>query len=80
LKIGGAYMRHRFSNTGGGDSNGIFTFTGSSTGNALANFLEGKLTNMSGVPGDFCTSVNETNWYERSLEWHEERSTHRSKS
>ena len=33
-----------------------------------------------GVPGDFCTSVNETNWYERSLEWHEERSTHRSKS
>jgi len=34
----------------------------------------------SGVPGDFCTSVNETNWYERSLEWHEERSTHRSRS
>ena len=33
-----------------------------------------------GVPGGFCTSFNETNWYERSLEWHEERSTHRSKS
>ena len=25
-----------------------------------------------GVPGKFCTSVNETNWYGRSLEWHEE--------
>ena len=35
---------------------------------------------QSGVPGDFCTSVKETNWYERSLEWHEERSTHRSRS
>jgi hypothetical protein len=33
-----------------------------------------------GVPGEFCTSGNETNWYERSLEWREERSTHRSKS
>ena len=42
MKIGGAYMRHRFSNTGGGASNGLFTFTGSSTGNALADFLEGK--------------------------------------
>jgi hypothetical protein len=27
-----------------------------------------------GMPGSFCTSVDETNWYERSLEWHEERS------
>jgi hypothetical protein len=25
-----------------------------------------------GVPGKFCTRVNETNWYGRSLEWHEE--------
>jgi hypothetical protein len=38
------------------------------------------LRRRNGVPGDFCTSVNETNWYGRSLEWHEERSTHRSKS
>ena len=28
-----------------------------------------------GVPGKFCTSVNETNWYGRSLEWAKERST-----
>ena len=34
----------------------------------------------SGVPGDFCTSVKETNWYERSLEWHEGRSTLLSRS
>jgi hypothetical protein len=25
-----------------------------------------------GVPGKFCTSRDETNWYGRSLEWHEE--------
>ena len=52
VKIGGAYMRHRFSNTGAGASNGLFTFTGSSTGNALADFLEGKagsLTQDNGV-------------------------------
>jgi hypothetical protein len=24
------------------------------------------------VPGKFCTSGGETNWYGRSLEWHEE--------
>src|SRR5665213_700850 len=28
----------------------------------------------SGVPGNFCTSGDETNWYETSLEWHEGRS------
>jgi Carboxypeptidase regulatory-like domain/TonB-dependent Receptor Plug Domain len=41
LKIGGAYMFDRFTSTGGGSSNGLFTFTGSTTGNALADFLEG---------------------------------------
>jgi hypothetical protein len=35
---------------------------------------------LAGVPGDFCTSVDATNWYERSLEWHEGRSTLRSRS
>jgi CheY-like chemotaxis protein len=33
-----------------------------------------------GLPGFFCTRLNETNWYERSLEWHEERSIVRSRS
>lgn len=34
-----------------------------------------------GVPGEFCTSGNhQRSWYERSLEWHEGRSTHRSRS
>lgn len=30
--------------------------------------------------GGFCTRVNETNWYERSLGWHEGRSIQRSRS
>jgi tetratricopeptide (TPR) repeat protein len=33
-----------------------------------------------GVPGKFCTSGNETNWYGRSLEWHEESGIHLSRS
>jgi hypothetical protein len=32
-----------------------------------------------GVPGVFCTSFNERNWNERSLEWHEERSIRQSR-
>jgi hypothetical protein len=56
MKIGGAYMRHRFSNTGGGDSNGLFTFTGSSTGNALADFLEGKADSLTQDNGVFLRS------------------------
>ena len=35
---------------------------------------------ISGMPGCFCTRVDETNWYERGLEWHEERSIVRSRS
>ena len=27
-----------------------------------------------GVPGSFCTSLNKRDWYERNLEWREERS------
>jgi hypothetical protein len=33
-----------------------------------------------GVPGKFCTRKYETNWYERSLGWHEGRSIHLSRS
>jgi len=46
VKIGGAYMRHRSSNTGAGASNGLFTFTGYLTGNALADFLEGNADSL----------------------------------
>jgi hypothetical protein len=53
VKIGGAYMRHRFSNTGAGASNGLFTFTGSSTGNALADFLEGNADSLTQDNGVF---------------------------
>jgi hypothetical protein len=33
-----------------------------------------------GMPGSFCTRVNETNWYERSHLWREERSIVQSRS
>jgi peptidoglycan/LPS O-acetylase OafA/YrhL len=33
----------------------------------------------SGVPGKFCTSGNETNWYGRSMEWARPRSTRLSR-
>jgi hypothetical protein len=52
LKLGGSYMFDKFTSTGGGSSNGLFAFTGSTTGNALADFLEGKansLTQNNGV-------------------------------
>ena len=39
-----------------------------------------KLIFPTGVPGKFCTREHETNWYERSWGWHEERSTQRSRS
>jgi hypothetical protein len=42
LKIGGSYIWDKFASTGGGSSNGLFTFTGSTSGNALADFLLGK--------------------------------------
>ena len=52
LKFGGSYMWDRFTSIGGASSNGLFTFTGSTTGNALADFLEGHanaLTQNNGV-------------------------------
>jgi hypothetical protein len=33
-----------------------------------------------GMPGSFCTRVNETNWYERSHLWREARNTQQSRS
>ncbi|HEY2472496.1 MAG TPA: carboxypeptidase regulatory-like domain-containing protein [Terracidiphilus sp.] len=53
MKISGAYMRHRFSNTGAGASNGLFTFTGYFTGKALADFLEGKVDSLTQDNGVF---------------------------
>ena len=46
LKLGGAFMFNKFTSTGGGSSNGLFTFTGSTTGNALADFLEGRANTL----------------------------------
>jgi hypothetical protein len=44
LKFGGAYIWVRGSGTSIGIANGSFTFTGSATGNALLDFLEGRAT------------------------------------
>ena len=53
LKFGGTSMLGRYSATGGGSANGIFTFTGSTTGNALADFLEGKANSLTQNNGSF---------------------------
>jgi Carboxypeptidase regulatory-like domain len=47
LKLGGAFAWNNYSNTGAGGSNGLFTFNGATTGNALADFLLGKANSMS---------------------------------
>jgi carboxypeptidase family protein/TonB-dependent receptor-like protein len=56
LKFGGSYMWDRFGSTGGASSNGLFTFTGSTTGNALADFLEGHANSLTQNNGVFFRS------------------------
>jgi hypothetical protein len=46
LKLGASYIWNKYAETGGLQSNGIFTFTGGTTGNALADFLEGKANSL----------------------------------
>jgi hypothetical protein len=46
IKIGGSYVRNKYAETGGLQSNGIFTFTGGTTGNALADFLLGRANSL----------------------------------
>jgi hypothetical protein len=53
MKFGGTYMWGRFSSTGGGSANGLFTFTGSTTGSVLADFLEGKADSLIQNNGTF---------------------------
>lgn len=56
IKFGGSYMWDRFTSTGGASSNGLFTFTGSTTGNALADFLEGHANSLTQNNGVFFRS------------------------
>ncbi|HEY2040890.1 MAG TPA: TonB-dependent receptor, partial [Edaphobacter sp.] len=56
LKFGGSYMWDRFGSTGGASSNGLFTFTGSTTGNALADFLQGRANSLTQNNGVFFRS------------------------
>lgn len=51
LKLGGAYMYDKFTSTGGGSSNGLFTFTGSTVGTTtpssqLVDFLRGNANTL----------------------------------
>lgn len=46
IKAGGSFIWNRYSETGVIQSNGIFTFTGSTTKNALADFLLGKANSL----------------------------------
>jgi Carboxypeptidase regulatory-like domain len=46
IKVGASYVWYKYAETGGLQSNGIFTFTGGTTGNALADFLEGKANSL----------------------------------
>jgi alpha-N-arabinofuranosidase len=49
-------------------------------GGAMPDVMEGAdQARRIGLPGKSCTSVNETNWYERNLACHEGRSTRRSR-
>ena len=47
---------------------------------ALAAMLVRTRNTENGVPGKFCTGGDETNWYGRSMEWHEAGSKRRSRS
>jgi capsid protein len=40
------------------------------------NFRDVHFLPATGVPGNFCTSGNETDWYGRSLKWHAAKSTY----
>ncbi len=46
LKLGGSWVYNHFRSLGGAASNGLFTFNGSITGNALADFLLGRSNNF----------------------------------
>jgi Carboxypeptidase regulatory-like domain/TonB-dependent Receptor Plug Domain len=46
LKMGGSWIYNHFRSRGGAQSNGLFTFNGSITGNALADFLLGRANNF----------------------------------
>ena len=46
LKMGGSWVYNHFHSLGGAASNGLFTFNGNTTGNALADFLLGRASNF----------------------------------
>ncbi|HEU5232778.1 MAG TPA: TonB-dependent receptor [Terriglobales bacterium] len=56
LKFGGSYIWDKFASTGGAASNGLFTFAGTTTGNALGDFLLGKASSLRQNNGVFFRS------------------------
>ena len=70
VKLGGAYMWDRFNSTGGASSNGIFTFTGSTTGNALADFLEGHADSLTQDNGSYIRTHSQDPFIFLEDTWH----------
>ena len=46
IKFGGSYVRDKYASNGNKNAGANFTFTGGTTGNALADFLEGKANKL----------------------------------
>ena len=58
LKMGGSFLWNRFENKGVGNAMGVFTFTGSVTGNALADFLLGNANTFTQSSGNITKGDN----------------------
>jgi len=70
IKFGGSYLWSRYSSTGGGGASGSFTFDGSATGNALADFVEGKASSLMQNNGTFLRSRSLTPSLFAQDDWH----------
>jgi hypothetical protein len=70
IKFGGSYLWSRYSSTGGGGASGSFTFDGSATGNALADFVEGKASSLMQNNGSFLRSHTLTPSLFAQDDWH----------
>ena len=53
IKVGGSYLWNKYSEAGGQFSNGVFSFTGAITGNALGDFLEGRANTLTQTSSQF---------------------------
>lgn len=70
VKLGGAYDYYHYQETGGLQDNGIFTFTGSTTGNALADFLQGNANSLVQTTGVIHRAHNDDPSLFAQDDWH----------